>query len=461
MNSTLPTLFQQSPTGSARLGLAGLAAALAFGAPGTARADAVTDWNAIATTPMVFTRLGSPPFQVRALAIVHIAVHDALNSIAPRYRTYHPLDPAPGGASPDAAIAAAAHTALVRLFDALPPASAAETAQRVAALDYIDARYAAVLGADLDPAEEAGIAIGERAANTAFLQRHVFNGTRWVASDGAQAAHEPAYIATGGIGAYALTGPSAAFTGWEFVTPFATNSAAQFATAPGRVLDVRSRFYADQYNEVKHQGDARVRGAHPDSQQTRTARFWPAGGWDWNGNLRLIVDGRGLDRWQHARLFALANMAMSDALVSLFRSKYQYRFWRPITAIRTLDDGNPRTTADPGWVPFSANPPYPDYPCGSPGLTGAATQTLRNVLGTNALGFTRSVRVPAVVLPAPMATLPETTITRTYNSLSIAENEQARGRMYEGIHFSEGCHASIKTANRVADWVYQHALRPY
>jgi len=370
------------------------------------------------------------------------------------------LPAAAPGASADAAVAAAARTALVRMIQSLPP-NPAEAAARAAAIDYIDGRYVDAIGT-VDAADAAGIAAGELAANMIFEQRHAFNGTQWVAIDGSQSAHAPAYSAGAGIGIYVQTpgSPAAQFSGWEFLWPFAIDSAEQFRVAPGQLLDVSSKFYAAQYNEVKSMGDARVRGAHPDSQQTQIARFWPAGGLDWNANLRRIVEGRDLDRWEHARLFALANMSVNDSLIAVFRSKYYYTFWRPITAIRA-DDGNPDTQSDASWVPFLATPPYPDYPCGSTGVTGAVTETVRNVFGTNAIGFTRTVAAPAFPVPVLGITLPATQLTRKYNSMSIAENEQARARMYEGIHFTEGCYASIRSGNRVADWVYRHKLQPY
>lgn len=446
--------------------VAPLAAVLILALPCAAQADSVTDWNAVASGPVVAPRFGAPPAQFRMIAITQIAVHDALNSIQPRYQSYNTLPAAAPGASPDAAVAAAARTALLRMMGALPalppvPQNQAEINNRAAAIAFINARYLDALGAEVDAAEADGIIAGELAANLIFEQRHAFDGAKWVAVDGSQAPNTPAYIGGGAIGEYVMTGPVAAFTGWEFLTPFAIDTADQFRAPPGQVLDVSSTVYADQYNQVKQLGDARVRGAKPDSQQTQIARFWPAGGLDWNANLRVIVSGRGLNQWQHARLFALANMSVNDSLIAVFRGKYYYRFWRPITAIRTANDGNPDTQSDPTWVPFSATPPYPDYPCGSTGVTGAVTQTLRNFFGSNAVGFSRTVAVPAVALPAPLAALPATTITRKYNSLSIAENEQARGRMYEGIHFTEGCYASIESANRVANWIYQRQLQPF
>jgi hypothetical protein len=131
-----------------------------------------------------------------------------------------------------------------------------------------------------------------------------------------------------------------------------------------------------------------------------------------------------------------------------------------VTAIRWANDGNPNTQSDPTWRPFLQTPPYPDYPCASTSMTGAVTGTLRLFYGTNAVGFTRTVAAPAVPVPAPMVALPPKEITRKYNSLSIAEHEQARARMYEGLHFMEGCYAGIKSGNQVARWVFTHYLEP-
>ena len=449
---------------SSRRYLLPAALALCLGMALPAQADSVTDWNGIAGGPDVLPRFGAPQFQFRAMAIVQIAVHDALNTIQPRYRTYSNLPPAAAGASADAAVAAATRTAMLGLLTALPDS----TPNRQLAIDRINNEYAARIAAIPEPGRAAGIAAGENAAMACLLQRHAFNPLlgKLVATDGAATPHSPPYDLAAGLGVHQptpnLTGPDTQplFTGWPNVALFSLNNASQFRPPASPLFNISSQFYADQYNEVKHHGDARVRGAFPNSEKTDIARFWPAGGLDWNANMRVIVAGRGLDRWQHARLFALANMAVTDSGIANLEAKYHHHFWRPITAIRWLDDGNPATQRDPNWMSFLPTPPYPDYPCGSTGVTGAVTQTLRRFFGTNAIAFSRTVTAGPVALPSPLLPLTTKTITRKFNSLSIAENEQARARVYEGLHFAEGCYVGIKTANQVANWVYDHELRP-
>ena len=441
---------------------AALGLALVIALP--AKADSVTDWNGIAGSPVVLPRFGGAQLQYRAMAIVQVAVHDALNTIQPRYETYSNLPAAASGASADAAVAAATRVAMLGLLTALPDS----TAGRQAAIDHINNEYAARIAAIPEPDRAAGIAAGENAATACLMQRHVFDAVlgKLLAIDGAAAAHAPVYTLPAGLGVHQPTpnvvGPATnpLFTGWKNVALFSLNSASQFRSPTSPLFNISSQFYADQYNEVKHHGDARVRGAFPNSEKSDIPRFWAGGGLEWNTTLRGIVAGRGLDRWQHARLFALANVAVADASVGNMESKYHYSFWRPITAIRWSNDGNPATQSDPNWMSFLPTPPYPDYPCGSTGVTGAVTQTLRRFFGTNAIGFTRTVAAGPVTLPAPLAALPSKMITRKYYSLSIAENEQARARVYSGIHFAEGCYAGTRSANQVADWVYTHEFRP-
>ena len=420
--------------------------------PRIASADVVTDWNAI-ITDLVAPRFGGPQPQARVRAIAQIAVHDALNAISSRYERYTSIGPAAPGASPDAAVAAAARDTLLELLARLPDSPAKQ-----AAIQAIEAAYTATVGtAPYDPATQAGIDIGVEAAAAILALR---------ANDGSDTPNLP-YTLLPGPGVYqptpnpefpAVVTPS--FAGLAYMTPFVIRHHEQFGVEPGEIFNLQGDLYTRQYNEVKQLGDARVRGSQPDSEESDIARFWPGGALEWNTNTRLIVARKSLDRWQHARLFALLNVSVADSMINNLESKYFYNFWRPVTAIRWANDGNPQTASDPNWRPFLQTPPYPDYPCASTSVTGAAAGTLRRFFGTNALNFTRTVTAPPLPLPAPLTELPAKTITRHYASLTHAENEQAMARVFAGIHFIEGCHAGLRAGNQVADWVYARYLRP-
>lgn len=419
--------------------------------PSQVAADVVTDWNLIAEA--VAPRFGGPQQQSRAQAMVQIAVHDALNGIERRYTPYTDLGPANAGASPDAAVAAAARRTLLGLLFPVPASPLKQ-----AAIDTIENGYATTVGpGPYDMATQAGIEVGEAAA-AAIL------GLR--AADGSDTPHLP-YAAVPAPGVYqptpnpefpAVITPS--FAGWAHVTPFVLRHGAQFEVEPGGIFDLAGAAYAREYNEVKEVGDARVRGAQPDSDESDIARFWPGGGSNWNLTARVIVNGLGLDRWQHARLLALLNIAQADALIANQTWKYTYNFWRPVTAIRWEDDGNPETVGDPVWRPFLVTPPYPDYSCALPTATGAATEVLRQFLGTDAVAFVRTFNAPAVPLPAPMSTLPSKPITRSFASLSEAAAEARDARVYAGIHFREGCEAGMRQGTQIGRFVVRQSLQP-
>ena len=445
-----------SPAGTAAPGrrratrLAAVALAL-LALPVAARADVVTSW--VAVCEAVAPRFGGPQQQSRAQAMVQIAVHDALNAIVPRYARYAGSGPLTPSASPDAAVAAAARRVLLELLAPVPDSPAKQSA-----IALIEGTYTATLGpAPYDAPTLDGIAVGEAAAN-AILARRV--------GDGSDTPHLP-YTLPPGPGVYqptpnpefpAVITPS--FAGWANVTPFSLNHGAQFEVEPGALFDLLGEVYTRHYNQVRTVGDARVRGALPDSDESNIARFWPGGGSNWNATARVIVGGMSLDRWEHARLFALLNIATADALIANQTWKYTYNFWRPVTAIRWPDDGNPDTPSDPTWRPFLVTPPYPDYPCALPSATGAAASVLREFFGTDDIGFTVTFNAPGVPLPAPMTPLPAKAITRSFTSLSQAVTEAQFARVYAGIHFLEGCAAGAQQATKIGRFVIQHELRP-
>ena len=435
-------------------------AALIFGAwivlsafvPATpAAADVVTDWNVVIEA--VAARFGGPQQQSRVQAMAQIAVHDALNTINARYARYTDSGPMHPGASPDAAVAAAARLTLLTLLAPLPASQ-----QKQAAIDLVEGAFLSTVGAAPHaPGVQDGIAVGEAAA-AAILALRV--------GDGSDTPHLP-YTLLPGPGVYqptpnpefpAVITPS--FAGWARVTPFVLRHGLQFEVEAGALFDLSGPVYAAHYNEVKSVGDARARGALPDSEESDIARFWPGGGSNWNLTARTIISGKGLDGWQLARLFALLNIAQADALIANQTWKYTYNFWRPVTAIRWPDDGNPGTASDPAWRPFLGTPAYPDYPCALPSATGAAAQVLREYFGTDDVPFTRSFNAGSVPLPPPMMALPPKSITRTFQSLSAAVAEAIDARVFAGIHFREGCEAGARQATQVGRFVVRHSLQP-
>ena len=421
--------------------LAALATALLAGLPLAAHADPVLEWSRIVSE----TPIGPPPIAGRVVAMASLSVHDALNAIDPRYESYGTIPAAPAGASPDAAVATATRDILVSQV----PAQAAT----------VNAKYAAFM-ATLGPCPAQhpnciadGVQVGANAAAALIQMRQ---------NDGSSTPDLP-YTTAPGIGVYQPTPGVAAprFEGIQYERTFGINSASQFRADWNAVMDVRSESYTRNYNEVKSVGNALVRGNAPNSAQSDIARFWAGGAYDWHANARIIATGKSMDSWERARLFALVDMGQIDTLISVFDTKYQYRFWRPVTAIRWANDGNPGTASDAAWTPFLATPPYPDYTCGLPNGAGAGAEVLRRFFGTDAVPFTVTVNAAQVPLPAPFpGPLPAKQITRSFTTLTQAANESVDARVYSGIHFRVGCTQAVKQGAKVGRFVYQHWLRP-
>jgi hypothetical protein len=407
------------------LGAAVVTASLLMSPP--ALADAVTEWSAFADT----LALGPPPIRSRANAIMHVAMHDAVNSVHATYERYAQVADALPGASADAAARQAAASAL----KGAAPAFAAA----------VDAFHGAWLPSCTSRACLDGLAAGEAAANAILLLR---------AGDGSATPHLP-YTLPAAPGVYQPTpvttatgaeGPPVApqFAGWANLKPFVLKQGSQFRAEPSPLFNLKSRIYARDYNEVKRVGayDSPYRTA----DQSEIAQFWPGGGANINAVARIIVAERKLDLWQHARLFALLNMAISDSAIGVYDTKYTYNFWRPVTAIRNgASDGNPLTEADTDWLSYQNTPPYPDYTCGLTNNVGSGLAVLRNYFGTDRIAYSQTIA---------------SGLTRSYRSLSQAGFESVDARVFGGMHFRIGCVRGLMQGSDVGRYVFRNALRP-
>jgi hypothetical protein len=390
-------------------------------------ADAVADWNAIAVQATI-TGSRSGPSGVLDIAMVQAAVYDAVQAIERRYEPYY-VEIKEASGSPVAAAAKAAHDVLVNRF---PSQSM-----------FLDMTYQQYLFnhglADTDP----GVAVGAAAASGIIALR---------ACDGSfPVVAPPPFIGGTDPGVWRPTPPgfSPMAVPWlGSVTPFTMTRPSQFRAAPPPALT--SGRYARDYNEVK------VLGALNDSartpEQTDIAHFWAGNTLViWNRALRDIANAHVDNIGESARLFALADMAIADALITSWNDKTHYVFWRPITAIREADnDGNPQTASDSGWLSLINTPNYPDYTSGAVNFATAATRALKQFFGTDRITFS--------VTTTNLG--PTVQDTRTYERFSDAAQEVVDARVYAGIHFRFADEAARKEGRQVADWAFRHFLRP-
>lgn len=399
----------------------GLLCGLLASAPPASADDAVTQWNQIAASATLSAGL-APVQQTRAMAIVQVAVHDAVNAVTRQYATYLSLGPAPAGASPEAAAIAAAHHALRNLFPG-----------QALALDGFYADSLAAHGlSETDP----GIQFGKSVA-AAILALRANDG-----STDAQFDYTVPGAGTPGIWER-LGGAAALLPGWGNITPWVLRSGAQFRPDPPPALD--STEYVKDYYEVKDIGSSN--SATRTAEQTGIAMFWRGSPTAiWNQVLNQVIAARSLDLSTTARVFALFYLAAADGSVAVWEAKYTYNFWRPFPAIRDGDlDGNPLTIGDPDWRPLLATPPHPEYPSAHTANSGAMAAILAHVFGDDPA-------VPLVVTSFG--------VTRQWDTFSEPLEEVIDARVYSGFHFRTADVVGARLGRQVARFILTHALRP-
>jgi hypothetical protein len=418
--------------------------------------NAVLTWNqnaAEATTAACLTPPPGDPFhESRIYAIMHIAIHDALNAIDRRSQPYVFDGPRQPGASPDAAVAAAARTVLIALIGQLP-LELVTTSCITAGQAGVEADYNTALGLIPDgQAKTQGIALGEAAAR-AILDRR--------ASDGAVGPflnfNCPTSTAPGQYQCVQDTPPRfTAFEVWANVTPFVLIDSSQFRPAPPYQL--KSDKYAADYNEVKSfGGDGISTPSKRTADQTQIALFWVENSpLKWNRIARTVAAGQGLDLWDNARLFGLLDTALADGYIAMASTKNHYNFWRPVTAIRNGDaDGNPDTSGDPNWTTLRPTPADQDYASGHAIEGGAGAEVLKQFFGTDRIAFQDcSTSLDAGLCGDPSPVL------RSYASFSQAADENAVSRILVGFHFRNSVEQGTEYGRHIGKRATNLLFRP-
>jgi membrane-associated phospholipid phosphatase len=386
-------------------------------APG---ADAAIVWNRELLS--IVRTAGAQPATLhptRSFALMHVAIYDAVEAIDRRYALYGITAGAPSPASPAAAADQAAHDVLVALYPSM-------TAQ-------IDQQLAGALATVPDgPRKQAGVGVGADVARKVLALR---------AADGSGAT-PPTYTSTGAPGDYQPAAAQPVFTHWGAVTPWVIRSADQFPVAPPPALS--STAYADAINQIQSVG--RDTSTTRTDDQTQAARFWGApiqNYWNEITQNQAMLHHYGLER--DARLFAQVNLAFADSTIAFYKAKYQYRLWRPVTAIHNAaDDGNLQTTPDPTWAPLLATPNDPSYPGAHSVISAAGATILRGWFGDDV-----SLTVTSEVLP---------NVQRHFDSFSAAVREAGQSRTWAGVHTSLDDAAGQALGAQIGGYVGKHAL---
>ncbi len=205
-------------------------------------------------------------------------------------------------------------------------------------------------------------------------------------------------------------------------------------------------------------GDDVITPSAPHRRADEIALFWvESSPLQWNRIRGPSRPQRGSTSGRTRRLFGLLNIALTDGYISTFETKYHYRFWRPVTAIRLAAiDGNPATIADPTWTPLVQNPPIPDYDSGHATEGGAAAQVLRRFFHTNRMSFS----LCSFTLPEGERCSDATPTLRHFSRFSQAMRENGASRIYVGFHFRDAVGTGIRHGKRIGTWTVNHVLRP-
>jgi membrane-associated phospholipid phosphatase len=383
---------------------------------------------------------------IRTAAMLHLAMHDALNAARPRYTSYR-LRSAPADGA-DAVRSA-------------PVAAAAQAAYEIAVSQYPGRK------GDLDrqlerwmstvpegPARQEGVRLGRSAASAILLARE---GDGW--NTQAEYRFHPM-----GPGIYAEfnehSGTPQGFvfgTGWARARPFFPPAEGRFRSPPPPAIG--SEAYARAFEEVKEAGRAASRSRTAD--QTHLAYWWKEFcDASMNRLARQLVAAERLDLWEAARLFALVDAAIFDGYVSVFENKFFYNHWRPVTAIRwAANDGNPATAPEADWDNTHHHTyAFPSYPSAHGTVCAVAMTIFARTFGDDH-AFTMTT--PEVDSEGPMSPrMKMAPPTRSFASFSSAARECALSRIYLGIHFRYDSEAGNELGRRIADHAWARFLEP-
>jgi hypothetical protein len=360
----------------------------------SARCDVIMDWNAKADAIGIEKQLPNAP-NARGLAMLHIAMFEAVNAIDRRYAPYKLNLAAERTTSKEAAAASAAYDILVALY----PDQKAD----------LDATLAASLsGIAETEAKSKGIELGKKAAAGIIALR---------ANDSGDKTENYRPYTTPGV--YVPTATPIESTS-PALTPWVMGTGSQFRPGPPPALS--SETWTRDLNEIREIGSRN--SSKRTAEQTNIGRFWfQTGPRTYNPIVKQIAMARKMDVVDCARLFALSSIAGVDAFIAVFDAKYTYNLWRPVTAIRNADlTSNAATPREESWMPLGVTPMHPEYPCAHCIVAAAISTVLQSVAGDE---------VDAISLTSPTAP----GVTRKWTRLQDYSDEVSNARIYAGFHY--------------------------
>jgi len=286
-----------------------------------------------------------------------------------------------------------------------------------------------------NPARAAGIDLGEKVAGAIFAERQ---------SDATNMPDTYRPLTTPGV--WVPTTPPL-FPQYATAKPWGMESASQFRPPPPPALN--SAVYARDYNETREMGGAK--STKRTDAQSDAVRFWTQAnlGPAWFQAARQASARHGLSVAESARVFALMSMGLDNCFIVDWDAKFQYNFWRPITAIRNGDqDGNDATERDAGWTSFNPTPMHPEYP------------SQATINATIASGVLESAFGPVTAIPFTATDVRDPKRTRQFASLATMAEEQKNVRVWGGVHYRFAIRTSEDVGRKVAAYMIENTLKP-
>lgn len=427
--------------------------------------DSVNDLT-LSTQEVGYGEQLGPTRSSRAMAIVHIAMFEAINAIEQKYESYTNLSPWLEKVSIRAAIAQAAHDSLLALYPLQSNRFEDKLNQQLSQIKDSTAKTNGILLGSM-----AAQSILNLRDNDGSDQDEPIVGIDYIPDNNPGTWRpDPISNSTKAIGAY-----------WSNVSPFILQAADQFRIPTPPLLT--SSDYTTAFNETKSVGgDGVITSTIRTEEQTQIGIFWAYDGTPslcapprlYNQVIRKIAAQKNTNFIDTAHLLTLSNVAMADAAIAIWESKYFYKFWRPVTAIReadpgtgpsTLGDGNHDTVGDITFSPLGApasnlngpnfTPPFPAYPSGHAGFGGTIFQILRRFYEQDNIKFSfTSDEFNGTTKDNDGNIRP--VVIRKFNSLSQAEEENGQSRMYLGIHWSFDKTTGIAQGRNVADYIFDN-----
>jgi hypothetical protein len=391
-------------------------------------ASVVFEWNQILQDTVPAPQNVLTP---RFFAMTHIAMFDAINAIEREFEPYRVRVRSLGYGSPGAAAAQAAHDVLVVINPAATAVYDAALARQLGERPSIHTRWGAAVGAK--------------------VAREILE---WRQNDGWVVSPFPPYSEPPVPGRWQKTSAAnAAFTHLQKAAPLALVSSTQFLPPPPPTL--QSPQYAADLNEVNLIG--RSNSATRTPEQTTIARLWNGTGASgtgtatnfmsiWNGIVGDVARGRGLSAVEAARLFALVNVSVHDALQTAQTSKFVYGMWRPVTAIQ---QGDPFSgiTPDPTWTPLLGTPPYPSYAGNMATIGASAARALQLAFRTNDIAVKATWKQSAGA-----------DVSHDFAGFWQVAEQQSESRIYGGIHYRFDQVAGQGIGRSTAEFVFANYM---